>query len=158
MAKYGAFKYGSEVKYWGFYCISDRTLSDVSYAKSNQSNAGYNKGALNLAYDLNRIESNCSYLASQLNYFGYSVSITTKTDWVETDFPFLAEINRVRNNIDTLLDIFYRMPDSPEIRYVNTLDWQDANSLEQNLLNMYSLLQRMVAVFLRCGDAYGGDI
>jgi hypothetical protein len=59
--------------------------------------------------------------------------------------------------VDTLLNALYRLPDSPEIRYWNSLDWTDVNALEQNLLNLYNLLQRMISVFHRCGDAYGGD-
>lgn len=136
--------------------ITDRTLADVNNATHNQSNAAPNKGALNYQ-DLNRIESNCSYLAGHLNAYGYGVSITVKTEWTMHDFPWQSEIDRIRDNVNTLLDAFLRLSGSPEIRYWDSLDWQDLNSLEQNILNIDILLQRMAAVFLRCGDAHGGD-
>ncbi|MDD4564761.1 MAG: hypothetical protein PHE79_04720 [Eubacteriales bacterium] len=156
MAKYGTFKYGSGVKYWAFACITDRTLADVRYADAYPGNAAVNKGALNYP-DLNRIESNCSYVAGQLRSYGYNVEVVVKTDWAMTDFPYRPQIDRIWSNVDALLDTFHRLPGSPDIRYWDSLNWQDANSLEQNLLNIYNLLQRMAVVFLRCGDAHGGD-
>ncbi|HWQ76861.1 MAG TPA: hypothetical protein VN441_16260 [Syntrophomonas sp.] len=136
--------------------VTDRTVADVNYAAANPGNAAPNKGVLNFP-DLNRIEIDCKYIADQLNAYGYDLNITVKTDWAITDFPTLAHINRIRGNVDVLLDALYRSPDSPAIRYWNSLDWTDANALEQNLLNLYNLLQRMASVFLRCGDAHGGD-
>ena len=137
--------------------IVDRTAADISYAKAHRDNGDYNKGALNPPYDLNRIEGNCSYLADQLNTYGYDVEITVKTDWTIQDFPYQSEIDRIRDNVNTLIDVFHRLPGSPDIRYWDSLDWTDMNSLEQNILNIDILLQRMAAVFLRCGDAHGGD-
>ncbi|QIB68623.1 hypothetical protein Ami103574_04500 [Aminipila butyrica] len=136
--------------------ITNRTLADVIYADARPDNQEASKGALNYT-DLNRIESNCAYLAGQLNTYGYSIDITVKTDWIMQDFPYQGQIDRIRHNVDALLDALYRLPDSPQIRYWNSLDWNDINSLEQNLKNIDTLLQRMAAVFLRCGDAHGGD-
>jgi hypothetical protein len=137
--------------------ITDRTRVDVDYADARPGNATPNKGALNLEIDLNRIEINCAYLAGQLAGYGYPVSITVKTDWTMQDFPYLSHVDRIRDNVNTLLDAFHWLRGSPEIRYWNSLDWQDVNSLEQNISNIDILLQRMAAVFLRSGDAHGGD-
>lgn len=137
--------------------VVDRTLTDVSYARSNRGNLSYNKGALNLEHDLNRIEGNCEYLVGQLNSYGYLISITVKTDWTEDDFLFQFEVDRIRDNVNAMIDAYHKMQGSPDIRYWDSLDWTDANSLEQNLKNIDTLLQRMTAVFLRCGDAHGGD-
>ena len=136
--------------------ITDRTRADVSYADSRPDNVDPNKGALNYQ-DLNRIESNCFYLAGQISAYGYSIAIAVKTDWTTQDFPYRVQVDRIRGNVDSLLDALYRLPGSPEIRYWNSLDWTDVNSLEQNIKNIDTLLQRMAAVFLRCGDAHGGD-
>jgi hypothetical protein len=137
--------------------IADRTATDISYAKANRGNVAANKGTLNPRIDLNRIEGNCAYLAGQLNAYGYYVVITVKTDWTDDDFPRQSEVDRIRDNVNTLLDMLYKLPGSPDIRYWDSLDWNDMNSLEQNILNLDILLQRMAAVFLRCGDAHGGD-
>ena len=156
MAKYGTFKYGTGVKYFGFMCVTDRTLADVNYAAANPGNATANKGSLNYI-DLNRIENNCDYIANQLNVYGHSIAIAVKTDWTVRDFPYRSQIDRIRDNVDDMLDALHRLPDSPDIRYWDSLDWNDANSLEQNLCNLYGLLQRMADVFLICGNAHGGD-
>ena len=137
--------------------ITDRAQADASYADAHKSNPEYFKGALNLEYDLNRIESNCGYLASQLISYGYPASITVKTDWTMNDFLSLTSANRIRDNINTLINAFHKLPGSPDIRYWDGLDFTDANSLEQNIKNIDTLLQRMAAVFLRCGEAHGGD-
>lgn len=120
-----------------------------------------NRDAINKGYCnhdmLNRIEKNCSYLADQLNYFGYRVDITAKTDWAIDDFPYLIQINRIRDNINVLLDAYFKMPGSPDIRYWNSLNWKDANSLEQNLLNINTLLELMVQSFKYCGEFICGE-
>lgn len=128
--------------------ITDRTKADVSNKTS--------KGYINYT-DLNRIESNCAYLADQLRGYGYSVSIQVKTDWTMQDFPYLSEINRIRDNVNTLIDAYYKLQGSPDIRYVDTLNWQDVNSLEQNIKNLDILLQRMIAGFRYCGTFYSGQ-
>lgn len=106
---------------------------------------------------LNRIEGNCEYLAGQLNAYGYSVSITVKTDWTEYDLPFQSEIDRIRDNINALLDAYHTMTGSPDIVYHDSLSFTDANSLEQNIKNIDTLLQRMIASFWRSGEIYGGE-
>jgi len=116
----------------------------------------YNKGYLNDDM-LNRIESNCSYIAEQLFSYGYQISLVTKTDWTKTDFPNLNQINRIRDNINELIDVYHKMPDSPDIRYWNSLDWQDANSLEQNLLNLNTILENMVDSFVYTGTLNCGQ-
>ncbi len=110
----------------------------------------YNKGYLNDDV-LNRIEDNCSYIAGQLFFYGYQISLVTKTDWTKTDFPDLNQINRIRDNINELIEVYHKMPGSPDIRYWNSLDWQDANSLELNLLNLNTILENMKNSFKYCG-------
>lgn len=151
--KYGTGKYGDS---W-ITPIIDRTLSDVAYAKLNRDNVDYNKGALSPEADLHRIESDTRYLADKLNEYGYSVSITTKLNWTESDFPTLADINRTRSNIDVLLDAYHTMLGSPSILYHNYLDYIDMNTIEQNLLNIKTLLDNMAASFWHCGEIYGGE-
>ncbi len=136
--------------------ITDRTKTDADYAFAHPDNPENLKGALNSS-DLNRIETNCQYLSGQLNSYGYSVSIQTKTDWSRPDFPYQSEIDRIRDNVNALIDCYNKMPGSPEIRYVDTLDWADANSLEQNIKNIDTLLQQMIAGFRYSGTFYSGQ-
>lgn len=128
--------------------ITNRTQSDIVNKTP--------KGFIN-DLDLNRIENNCDYLAEQLNKYGYFVVISTKTDWSMDEFPSATEINRIRDNINALLEAYFKMPGSPDIRYWNSLNWQDANSLEQNLLNINTLLGLMVQSFKYCGTFVCGE-
>ena len=43
-------------------------------------------------FDLNRIEQDTEYLADMLNEYGYNQTITHKTDWIMSDFPYSAEM------------------------------------------------------------------
>ena len=128
--------------------IIDRVLSDVSNKTS--------KGYIN-AVDLNRIENTCSYLADQLNSYGYSVSITVKTDWTMEDFPYPSEIDRIRDNVNALITAYYKLQGSPDIRYVDTINYEDANSLEQNIKNIDTLLQNMISGFRYSGTFFSGQ-
>lgn len=106
---------------------------------------------------LNRIEGNCEYLASQLNIYGYYVSIIVKTDWDDYDFPYKSEIDRIKANVITLLTVYHTMSGSPIIDYTNSMNWQDANNLEQNIKNIDTLLINMIADFRFSGEIYSGE-
>lgn len=115
-----------------------------------------NKGYLH--YDvLNRIENNCEYIAQLLNVNLIPVTITVKTNWTAADFPFLTQINRIRANVNALKTAYYHAGIAPEIIIHNTLDWIDANTLEQNLLNINTLLQNMIAAFKYSGTFAAGQ-
>lgn len=114
------------------------------------------KGHFNVS-DVNRIESNCAYLAGQLNGYGYSVSIQAKTDWTMQDIPYQSEIDRIRDNVNMLIDAYHKLQGSPDIRYWDSLNWQDANSLERNIKNIDTLLLRMISGFRYCGTFFSGQ-
>ena len=54
------------------------------------------KGALNIS-DLNRIENNIAVIAEKLND-----TVTTKTNWKETDIPLQTDFSRIRSNLLSL--------------------------------------------------------
>lgn len=158
-AIYGNFVWGGgwyNGEFWNA-PITDRNQADVDYAEAYPNNTSNNKGALNFEYDLNRIEQNCEYLARLLNDYGYNQSITIKTNWTIQDFPYQKEIDRIRNNINTLITVYHKLQGSPDIVYHDTLSFTDVNSLEQNIKNIDTLLQRMIASFRYCGEIYGGE-
>lgn len=130
--------------------ITDRTASDVAMKNS--------KG-MYLANDLNRVEEDCGYLAEQLNSYGYYVNIIIKTNWNRTDLIYKADLDRIRSNIQDLIDCYSKKAGSPNMDFTTSFNWEDANSLEQNLANIDALLQRMVQGFRRCGgfNFYSGS-
>jgi hypothetical protein len=116
--------------------VYDRTAVDV---------AGETRKAYILASDLNRIEEWTRYLADLLHSYGYSVAVTTKTNWAVTDFPTPGELNRIRRNIDALQTGFYALPDWREIVDNNTLDFGQANVMEWDLQRIYDWLTAMAS-------------
>ena len=107
--------------------IYDRTTSDVNYAKTHQSDNEFLKGAYNYT-DLNRVETWCEYLATELNNVGYSINITTKTDWTMADFPTKAEMERVRLNIRQIMTGYHFITkiyqETPNFKYFHANRWE----------------------------------
>lgn len=139
--------------------IFNRTLADVTALKEliGQINAigwdnltltsktewlATSKGAFNFS-DLNRIEDNIIYMRDQINALGGTPIVidTSNPVWGVDDIPFLSNINRIRDNVGVLIDAFYILPTTPTIEYNNPLNWDDANDIEKNLQDMYTILQ-----------------
>lgn len=134
--------------------ITDRNTVDVEYANVNKGSLKPNKGALNIAIELNRIEGNCQYIYENLVAYGYGISIVVKTNWVNTDFPHKADLDRIRSNIVKIRTAYYTLVGTPEMEFIEFLDWNDVNNMEQNLLNLKLLLERMIEGFRHCGGFY----
>jgi hypothetical protein len=108
---------------------------------------------------LNRIEQACEFLEGFLNGKGYSVNITTKTDWVMADFPYRTQIDRIRSNVEALQTAFYSLPDWREITYTASIDFNQANALEWDLQIIDVWLQRMITSMQRySGTFYAGEM
>ena len=171
ISPWGSFVWGS--KNWGsadasFYCVYDRTITDVEAVKAlaseikstgiiTQEYLDGMKGAVNYI-DLNRIETNTQYLSNLLNDNGYtSVIVTPKTNWVVGDLLTLSEINRIRGNIDILIDSFIAFPELIEIVYNNTLDYVQMNAIEFNIYFIKYSFDKIVSGFIYSGEINSGE-
>lgn len=145
--------------------IYDRTQADVDYAKlkiAQWSNDYYAsdapfvsdlKGCMNVR-DLNRIEGNMEYLAERIKIAGYDISITVK-QWQITDIPTIADLERITDNLVSLIEGWYQQstaPDAPQ----TILTYVDANAIEENQFLMRQLLDgREIPIqksgMFRCG-------
>ena len=131
--------------------VTNRSLADVNALKANPGMTVQSKGAMNNA-DLNRIGNNMLYLMERLQVYGYDVQLSdVKKDWKRQDFPYKDEFEKIRRNIEALKKGYYVLDGTPELDWENTFDWDDANDIEQNLLNLKILVERMVAGFRICG-------
>ena len=127
--------------------IYDRTQADVTNATT--------KGQFN-ASDLNRIEEWCSYLAETLTTLGYPVTITTKTNWVQTDMRTETQMSRVRNNIVALVNAYYSLTHTVETQqYFNYIK---CNNWEKILSEIDTLISGMTAYYIDCGVANCGQV
>lgn len=113
--------------------IYDRTNDDVT----NDTDKAY------IAYtDLNRIENACLELADLLNV--ERSKLVTKT-WVMSDYRTETDMARIRNNIQILVDAYYKVPGMAElpdeIKYTNVFQ---ANTVEKCIHDIYVLYQHVM--------------
>lgn len=155
--------------------VTDRTKSDVDYAKANESNSEHNKGALNYT-DLNRIEGNYKYAADILREGGYFVKHTPRnytetiydstgtaqtrvcTEWDELNIPWKSEIDRIRQNHNSLAVYFLNDLKLPEIAFGNGLDYAEANLLETIDLIGKTRAENMRDTYIPCGTITCGGV
>lgn len=146
--------------------IYDRTQADVNYAlqkiaewlkgniAGNASSVKDLKGCLNVS-DINRIEGNIEYLGNLLADHGYRVSVFTKS-WTNNDLPNQGDVERILNNVRSLLDSYYTHPASPSIPD-KMLSYEDVNAVEQSLFLIKELLDCMVASSRTCDTFQSGS-
>lgn len=117
---------------------------------------GTDKGFMNY-HDLNRIETNCKFLAEVLIGYGYPVVVVTKTDWKRTDFPYLSELERIAGNIQLLKDNFYALPTTPALPdNLEVMYYYKLNDIEKILFDLNSVIDLMIKSFRYCGTFYAG--
>lgn len=161
--------------------IFDRTKSDIDYAykvieeakrSENKRNIwgtfvwgtvkwGNNfdfpdlKGCMNYT-DFNRIEQDINYIADILTNSGYYVTIETK-QWNMSDKPRISDIERIIKNVNSILNTFYKDPNSPNVP-TNMNNYLQVNDLEENLFFLEKLLKKNIDSFLECGTFECGEM
>lgn len=156
--------------YYGLHLITDRTKADVDRLEALMTKGwdkltadeqqeyleASHKGAYN-ASDLNRVGAAVNYVAELLAEYAYNVQINARVDWTrESDFrmgdllSYLADVERLRAG----LAHFAATPETPD----NIKTPEEANAVEQIILDVYELLQNMLAAFFYCGEPYSGEM
>ena len=99
----------------------------------------------NFAIEFNRIEKYNEYCKQWLKYYGINVDFTSKINWNIQDIPSLQDYNRIKGNINLLLDIVNS--ESIKLNIANninqTFDYIKANELEIKLNEYLSVLTNM---------------
>lgn len=158
--------------------IFDRTNDDVNTAKENQSSETEGKGSLN-ANDLNRIEDNHAYLIEKLSEEGYWVehkfrSYTEKTSvladngsvleteqtytrWFEENIPYKSEIDRIRQNLNNILQQYLTGQNFTTISYSNYMEYNEVNTIEDIELTTKSTIEEMKSQYRLCNTFMCGE-
>ncbi len=121
--------------------IYDRLLSDVEEALNNSDSSENLKGSYNYT-DLNRIETWCNYLKEVLQDYGLNKNLEIKTNWHMRDYPTRTQVDRIRNNIQTLRE-FCKGLTTKTIIYNNTLNYEQANTLEKILFDINEYFEKV---------------
>lgn len=162
--------------------ITDRVELDIIEAKENPSATDYKKGNYNFT-DLNRLEEWCSYLQKKFNDNGYKLNLNLKLkyytynelksfkysslkemlfielnrgNWGMTDIPTLSEINRIRDNIQTLKNNLMTRSTLTIVKN-STMNYNQANILEQILFELDELFTLYEKSLRYCGTFYCGE-
>ena len=160
--------------------IYDRTQTDVTYAAELNRKLGAGtaltaeeqadwdaglKGSYN-ANDFNRVDAAVRELGGMLEAAGYPVRYTspvpqsepTKTEF-ETGDIITYEIWRTYlDNVQSLREAYYTMPDSPELPELTApLKFDGANAIEKLLYDIQVLYDAMSATYRRCGTFHSGE-
>ena len=116
--------------------------------------------------DLNRIESRMKELTEQLNQYKYTNNIETKTDWIKqtgtndlTNFPLKIQIDRIRNNLQILIQSYYTYPSTPDSPSTfENLDIYKINDVEKILYDLHIIIKNMEKDFKKCGLLVCGGV
>lgn len=116
------------------------------------------KGAYN-ASDLNRVASAMSYLSQRFASAGYSVPVSSPTDWANGDTPrkddldtYLDDLRRIR----AALAVMDTTPEAPES--MDYLTWAKANDIEKILVDVDDALGRLLRSPFYSGEIYSGEV
>ena len=125
-------------------------ITPVFYRSLHDVLAKTKKGYCNVT-DLNRIEQNCSELAT---LFGVEIEVK---EWSRTDFPTGSQMQRILSNIDALREKYYTLSSTPETpeRPFNT--WQKLNDAEKILFDMHKLYYDTLQSYVFTGEIYAGE-
>lgn len=116
------------------------------------------KGAYN-ASDLNRVASAMAYLSQRFASAGYSVPVSSPTDWANGDIPrkddldtYLDDLRRIR----AALAVMDTTPSAPGS--MDYLTWAKANDIEKILVDVDDALGRLLLSPFYSGEIYSGEV
>ena len=151
--------------------ITDRTAQDVDrvkilFAKAWQDMTAEErsewlspmKGAYNYT-DLNRVEEAVSYVAGRLKEFGYLSSVPATKEWFADDIPTESDLYRYFNNVATLrhaVAVWASTPEAPSS--INVFGANEANALEQILVDVDIVLTRISQAWFYMNDLYSAEV
>ena len=155
----------------GLVLITDRTQQDVGriLELAKKLNAGtatveelaeWNSIVLKGSYDysdLNRVGDAVQYLSEILKSHGYDCPVSPKLDWSESGRGAPSDMAQYLQNVQTLRGILTLLPETPNVPAdMEKLTWQEANAIEQILVDLESTIKTMLKTRVACGDAYCG--
>lgn len=130
--------------------ITDRTRADVE----NETDKGFYN-----ATDLNRVGAAVEYIAGRFTALGYACPVTVKKDWLTSDAPTQRQMETYRQNIVTLrgqIAVMQSTPNAPAS--MAGLNYVRANDIEQILLDLDALIDKLIKSWYFSGDLYAGEV
>ncbi len=103
----------------------------------------------NFSVEFNRIESYNKYCQEQLEILGINVDFINKTDWNENDIVDMNDLNRVKKNINLLLEAIDLSVSRLNISTQINQNWtnEKANELETRLESIMNVITNWQFMF-----------
>lgn len=107
--------------------------------------------------DWNRIETKIDEIRDKIYAIDPATpAITVKTDWDNSDFPFVEDLDGIKNKITLLTEYGFVPYNWQEWEFDKIyFDYVEANKIESNLLGAEEALDR--AEIRHCGEGYSGE-
>ena len=151
--------------------ITDRTQADVDYVSqlnilgwenmNAQQRSDYLtglKGAYN-ATDMNRVGNAVSYVAQRLTNCGYMVNVNPRLDWQIGDIPTVSDLTAYLDDVRAIRAALAVSPATPPVpEDMDKLTYTEANNIEQILLDVNLLIDRIAAAWFYSGELYSGEV
>ena len=151
--------------------ITDRTSQDVDRVKILAEKAWHDmtaeertewlspmKGAYNYT-DLNRVEEAVAYVATRLWELGYLSFVPETIVWTGEDIPTESDLFRYFGNVAMLrraVAVWASTPEAPV--NIDRFGANEANALEQILIDVDLVLTRISQAWFYSGDLYSAEV
>ena len=154
--------------YYGLQLITDRTQTDVEYAKNLHEKGLSRMTAEELEEwanglkgwydyrDLNRVGGAIIYIRDRLRTVGEIVDIEPRTDWSLSDLPTYGAITEYLNNIEELRSVMHVPIETPVSGLL--LNYEEANDIERILEYLEILIDKIEQTYLYSGEIYAGEV
>lgn len=123
--------------------------------------AGNMKGAYN-KNDLNRVGEALNYLRDRLieaGYITHQTNFTAKTNWTISSIPTAADLTHYLRCVSIVREAMAQFETTPPAPAdTGGLNYEEANNIEQILLDVETLINNMLAARYFCGDIYAGEV
>jgi hypothetical protein len=120
---------------------------------------GVNKGAYGVS-DLERVETAVVYIRDRLRDFGYFLALTTVGGWSKERLPTPDDFSRYFANIAAIRAVLTEHKNSPPVPFsdISAFGYAEANAVEQILVDMEELLNRIAKAWFYSNDIYSGEV
>ena len=150
--------------------ITDRTAQDVDRVRVLAAKAWQDmsaeertewlspmKGSYNYT-DLNRVEEAVAYVAERLSKYSYLSFLPTTRIWSATDILTASDLSKYLNNVAMLRRAITVWASTPAVPSGNGFGSNEANDLEQILVDVDLVLTRISQAWFYPGDLYAAEV
>lgn len=140
--------------------LRDKGYANMTDAERQEWDSADMKGAYN-ASDVNRVGAVLNYLLDRYKTTGYlrGNEFVMRTDWTEAEMPTAADFTAYIKAIKTIHDAMAQKSTTPLVpRDTGSLDYQGANDIEQILLDIEDLINKMLKSRYYMGELFSGEI